>query len=1330
MKCCKCNIPSEPKCTTNEELEILVLKVYRYAKQLAQLIENFEIDVDDELSETSENPVKNKVITEVIKSIFNRLDEVENVDSLVIDEILTADGINPVQGKAIYNALLELKTNFENKIKELVIDDALSETSDNAVKNKVIALAIKELKEDISNLGVISGIKIITVYRIYNTKPEKPVGGEYDFNTGIFTAPTDWFISVNPEEGDIVWGCLGIVYSNSNTIEWQDPFCTNGSEGGSAGSGGLVTARVPIIYKSSITKPSTPVGGVYNFESDTFTAPNGWKKDKSGFTDDDVVWMSIGSATSDDVNIKWSEPIRISGGSGSSILKRAKILTIYTSSVENPGTPSGGNYDFTTEQFEAPTNWQTEDNFPEGSVVWMSIGSVYQGDENIDWSKPIRISGGAGSSIIRRGKVLSIYKASPITPLTPSGGSYDFDTNILTVPEGWTEDSSSFEDGEIVWLSIGNVIQGDNIINWSKPLRITPGVGSANITIAFVAAIYINSETKPDTPTGGSYNFETKELTPPNGWSKDALSGDNAWFSVRVFYKNGTETAWSEPKPAASADVTLTTANLEVIAQKVKLTSNELDIIAGRVNLDAQQLNIISQNVQLTTDNLITIANNIDVSAINLDVLAQKITLTTQELNTIAANVNLQANQLDIIASKVQLDAEDLQIISENVVLTTDQLRFIADNINLETIDYSVLARNITLTSSELSIVASNVKFTHNELLTIANNVTLHTEELSAIAERVHFSADDLAVVADKVSLSSAQLDVIAKNITLTTSNLDTIAKKVTLRTEDLNTIAGKVTLSSDQLKIISDKVVITDKKIETILLNSNGLKSSITQTVKDEISKIDLTADIINIISSDVTFYNKNKTDGIRIKDGSIFNIDGNGIATNTWGFYDDGSAYIGGNKLILSDNNNLNLGGWIIDEDKIRGTGSNGVTVTLAKAGDIYAIDDNIPSTPSGGNYDFDSDFFIAPNGWSKNKYFSNINDGYVSIGAYIANGSSVWSEPFRPGTPNGYCYIYGTSSSTPSGGSFNTNSGFTAPNGWSTSSSSISSPSVTGYISIGVATSKSSTVTWSKPIAINGKDKSELIKTQTIYKYKRCFILGSDGSASFSRGKILFSANGEVHVEGVIQADGGYIGNFNISNGNLITNKATNITFNNKDGNSFIIDGINKDGAWLKITANNKSSVSIENTGAKTALYVGSYNQTGLAIKSLGSCELIGGTIRLGGDDRNLAFIMPGNVVASGFCFGRRVIISSNYTVTGYEDIIHVSGSSSITITLPTNCIVGKTIMIVSPSANVTVISASSSYPIYKKDGTTTSFNIGKTPGFFVWTGLYWVDYHDTW
>lgn len=987
MDCCNnnChNIPRLPEYDSQDSAIALMMKVYRYAKQLGDILSGLNLDVDDDI----------KKLFEEISRLDGRIDQLPNLIEkcqCIVDSTITQLGKNPVSGGAIYDALEKIR----KEMKELdvncncVTDDALSETSDNAVKNKVIALAIKNIKDDIAKIGTGVSIKILTVYRISATKPSKPTGGKYNFTTKSFQTPDDWFESVTSKDGDTVWICLGTAYSNSDTIEWQDPFSNSAGTGSSSGPGNVVSARVPIIYKSSTTKPAIPTGGTYNFTADTFTAPNGWKKDKSSFTDNDVVWMSIGSATSDDTEIKWSDPIRISGGSGSSILKRAKILTIYTASTENPGIPSGGSYDFTSEILTPPDDWQTDDNFPDGSVVWMSIGSVYEGSDTIDWSKPIRISGGAGSSVVKRTRILSVYKANPTRPNTPSGGSYNFSNNTLTPPTGWTEDSSKFEDGDIVWLSIGSLIEGDVTINWSKPLRITPGVGSANITTAFVAIVYKESSTKPSTPTGGSYNFDTKALTAPSGWTKDALSGDNAWFSARVFYKNGTETAWSEPQPAASADVTLTAANLEVIAQSIKLTSNELDIIASKVNLDSEQLQIIAVNVQLTTDELAVIADNIDVSAINLDVLAQKINLTTQELNTIASKVTLNSNQLDVIASKVNLDAEDLKIVAENVDLTTDQLRVIADNVDITTIDYSVLANRITLTSNELGIVASKVQLTANDITAIAKKVSLDTSDLAVVAENVHFTTDDLQVVADKISLSTAELNTIAQNVNLTTANLNTIAKNVTLSTENLKTIANnvtlsttnldviasKVSLSSDQLAVVANNVTLTTANLTTIannvkltadnldaiakkvtlttdqlkiiagnatvsvsdsqiisaISNSTGAASAIIQAVNKGTSSIKLSADKIELDGEVLA-------NAISAKSLDLWSeIQAGSVKVKVIGVHlqGDGSGYLANNKINWTKEGVLNVAGWVINSTSIVGGNTS-----LWKTGEISNI------------------------------------------------------------------------------------------------------------------------------------------------------------------------------------------------------------------------------------------------------------------------------------------------------------------------------------------------------------------------------------------------------
>ena len=68
-------------------------------------------------------------------------------------------------------------------------------------------------------------------------------------------------------------------------MEWTTPFKVTGNRGlpgkdGAPGAKGdpgdvRVVERIIPIYKSSDTKPSTPTGGYFNFDTEEFTAPSG-----------------------------------------------------------------------------------------------------------------------------------------------------------------------------------------------------------------------------------------------------------------------------------------------------------------------------------------------------------------------------------------------------------------------------------------------------------------------------------------------------------------------------------------------------------------------------------------------------------------------------------------------------------------------------------------------------------------------------------------------------------------------------------------------------------------------------------------------------------------------------------------------------------------------------------------------------------------------------------------------------------------------------------------------------------------------------------------------
>lgn len=213
-------------------------------------------------------------------------------------------------------------------------------------------------------------------------------------------------------------------------------------------------------------------------------------------------------------------------------------------------------------------------------------------------------------------KLLSIYKTSQYRPSSPVGGSYDFNADVFVAPEGWQTSSIDMEDP--IWLSYGSAISSSQGIIWSIPICISGNFGTAALRRTYVATVYKNAEMKPETPVGGSYDFDTQQLTPPQGWrvDSDVSVTSSTWCSIKAFYSDdeGDGSAWSTPVRTSQSVINLTATDLNQIADRITLTTNDLQGIARNVTLNAEDLNIISKNVTLTQDQLSFIANQIDVS--------------------------------------------------------------------------------------------------------------------------------------------------------------------------------------------------------------------------------------------------------------------------------------------------------------------------------------------------------------------------------------------------------------------------------------------------------------------------------------------------------------------------------------------------------------------------------------------------------------------------------------------------------------------------------------------------------------------------------------------
>ena len=182
----------------------------------------------------------------------------------------------------------------------------------------------------------------------------------------------------------------------------------------------------------------------------------------------------------------------------------------------------------------------------------------------------------------------TVYQRAASAPATPTtdDGSYNFDTQTLTPPSGWST-SPPASDGNPLYVSTTQFqIEGptgtDSTCVWTTPAVLTTdgaaGADGADGNSVYYASIFRRSASAPATPTGGQYNFGTQTLTPPTDWSNTPPASDgNALYVC---------TAIAEVSGTTGIDSTLTwTAPAE-------LTSDGADGAAGDDGADGLSVHV------------------------------------------------------------------------------------------------------------------------------------------------------------------------------------------------------------------------------------------------------------------------------------------------------------------------------------------------------------------------------------------------------------------------------------------------------------------------------------------------------------------------------------------------------------------------------------------------------------------------------------------------------------------------------------------------------------------------------------------------------------------
>lgn len=256
--------------------------------------------------------------------------------------------------------------------------------------------------------------------------------------------------------------------------------------------------------------------------------------------------------------------IQGSGGGGTIITDGATRLTVmaFKAAAETPSTPTGGSWNVEEETITPPIDpntgsaWSLGNQSLSGNVY--ASQAIFNNDNTfyMEWTAPFKVTGPQGvrgekgdkgdkgdngeTKITER--LIQVYKVSETSPIKPVGGYFNFETEELTPPSGWSK-SEPTTDG-IVWMCWGRFsIENPGNPTWGNPIRLT-GYQGRNGTdgnnIEFIFKLTKNHLLVPATPE--SWN-QTDFV--PEGWT-DSPTGISPTMQCEwVCSRTLVESRWS-----------------------------------------------------------------------------------------------------------------------------------------------------------------------------------------------------------------------------------------------------------------------------------------------------------------------------------------------------------------------------------------------------------------------------------------------------------------------------------------------------------------------------------------------------------------------------------------------------------------------------------------------------------------------------------------------------------------------------------------------------------------------------------------------------------------
>lgn len=187
-------------------------------------------------------------------------------------------------------------------------------------------------------------------------------------------------------------------------------------------------------------------------------------------------------------------------------------------------------------------------------------------------------------------RVVLAYKSTKSIerPDTPVGGSWDYDTNTITYPEGWSGSDSN--PNGYVWMSTATFSsKGTIVVPWSTPVRLTGADGhdgSDGNNIEFVYKLTVTNLVTPTKPTGNSQTEAIRQ-----GWTDHPTGISESyqceWVCSHNLQTDGSWSEWSDPTIWSKWGVNGKDGDrVEYIYQRTKLPASPKEITDNNPDQD------------------------------------------------------------------------------------------------------------------------------------------------------------------------------------------------------------------------------------------------------------------------------------------------------------------------------------------------------------------------------------------------------------------------------------------------------------------------------------------------------------------------------------------------------------------------------------------------------------------------------------------------------------------------------------------------------------------------------------------------------------------------